>query len=746
MYLLSRPYLQNLHKMDADQLPPETELLPLVSVTNNGKLEVNEKTVTGLVEAIGDHPINVLSIVGGEKQSKTMLTGFFIRYLKASEDGENDWIDSNNDERPLQEIEWKRDGSSPDTPGIWAYHRPFLLDGDDDKVAVILLYTQLVSTERGVLWSEDKTVGNIFGMTLCLSSHVVFNIFRQVDEMTLFGLAAAADKCGEERSEGKDDIRLSFLIRDWPFAEDIPYGAQGGTDVINEKLKIKARQSREEKRSRDLISKYFRENTSAFLLPFPGFTAIAKEFSGSLKELGDGDQFVKLMQEFIEKCNPNAEGGTNFRKDENSDKMTAKGWQSMLEDFAKRTAGLKRQMTLADKLNTKHQLAPREQLQLVNRSSKKYEDVWRKQVKNKPFLAVTELRRIHGIARKQAAGFLQEDIDAEGQVQKAEDLKKKLTKKLDDEVEDKFQELIQRNTEKKRDRVNEITADFLGEFEDCLKEKFPVGKKIEQKAMRSRSKKIINQYIKDFEEDIGYDDDAEDDEDGSFNPVRNLADKFNQVLDIFIENRFSNTNADEESDDFDDSGSTSSSRAQSVLGGRNQHSPQAQRGFDLRRVPRDNEREFPPGRVQDDRRCSAGGSINHGRRDWHEEMRPRQTSNEPRNRRDDPPPRERDYRRDNTNYSDEEDDDRRSDRHRPKRGPSQRSGRPQPPDNYEMDGSPPRPTPRPRQRNLGLSREEAVERSPSDAGSMSSFRTARTYFKDREQKDSASNYLPRNWK
>jgi len=76
--------------------------------------------------------------------------------------------------------------------------------------------------------------------------------------------------------------KLQFLIRDFNFPCDFPFGAEGGRGLLRKVLEITNDQPNELKEIRKQIMKYYKD-TDCFLMPFPGKLVQKAEFSGQLK-------------------------------------------------------------------------------------------------------------------------------------------------------------------------------------------------------------------------------------------------------------------------------------------------------------------------------------------------------------------------------------------------------------------------------------------------------------------------------
>ncbi|CAJ0956295.1 unnamed protein product [Ranitomeya imitator] len=92
-------------------------------------------------------------------------------------------------------------------------------------------------------------------------------------------------------------MSLIFLVRDWSFPYEFPYGAEGGSKFLEKRLKVSENQHEELQNVRKHIHSCF-TNISCFLLPHPGLTvATNPKFDGKLKEIDE--EFIRHLKVFI---------------------------------------------------------------------------------------------------------------------------------------------------------------------------------------------------------------------------------------------------------------------------------------------------------------------------------------------------------------------------------------------------------------------------------------------------------------
>lgn len=94
----------------------------------------------------------------------------------------------------------------------------------------------------------------------------------------------------ESDYEGTPFQKLVFLVRDWSYPYEAPYGAQGGEDLLERRLQVSDTQHEELQQLRLHIRSCF-SSIECFLLPHPGLVvATSPNFDGRI----DGELGVRL--------------------------------------------------------------------------------------------------------------------------------------------------------------------------------------------------------------------------------------------------------------------------------------------------------------------------------------------------------------------------------------------------------------------------------------------------------------------
>lgn len=200
---------------------------------------------------------------------KSFLLDLFLRYLSCTE-GERERGEWVHRERPLEGhcavdcdvagadsggFSW-RGGSQRMTTGCWIWSEPFILPvpggAPGEKMALLILDTQGMFDGE----TSQKLTATIFGLTTMLSSTLIYNVSKQIQEDNLQHLqlfleygrlahdaadtaaarASASAGTGEEPPPAELDAaappppfqHLQFLVRDW---QNFDYEEQDASDA-----------------------------------------------------------------------------------------------------------------------------------------------------------------------------------------------------------------------------------------------------------------------------------------------------------------------------------------------------------------------------------------------------------------------------------------------------------------------------------------------------------------------------------
>ncbi|XP_034952715.1 atlastin isoform X2 [Chelonus insularis] len=237
-----------------------------------------------LQDDVKDRSVVVVSVAGAFRKGKSFLLDFFLRYMASRylKEEKNDlWLGDENE--PLSGFSW-RGGSERDTTGIlmWSKVFPCTLP-NGEKVAIILMDTQGAFDSQ----STVRDCATVFALSTMLSSVQIYNLSQNIQEDDLQHLQLFTEygRLALEKSGSVPFQRLQFLVRDWSYPYEAPYGADGGRKILKRRLEISDRQHPELQSLRKHITSCF-SDISCFLMPHPGLRiATNPKFDGRLSEI-----------------------------------------------------------------------------------------------------------------------------------------------------------------------------------------------------------------------------------------------------------------------------------------------------------------------------------------------------------------------------------------------------------------------------------------------------------------------------
>jgi len=242
--------------------------------------------------------VSVVSVVGAFRTGKSFILSFFLRYLRALEEGKDD----ENDNKKWYEasgslgndgFHWKA-GSERNTTGIWMWSHPFIIN----NVAVLLVDTQGMFDNETTM----KLTASIFALGTLLSSYQIYNVDKMIGEDALQQLGVfteygrvAMDK--SKKGEGKPFQKVEFLVRDWQHyeeEEDVAKMAEE-MDKVLEKV-MSEREAEDLKDTREQINACF-DKISIYGLTHPGFPVTKKSYNGEIDKIEP--VFLRLLDQYV---------------------------------------------------------------------------------------------------------------------------------------------------------------------------------------------------------------------------------------------------------------------------------------------------------------------------------------------------------------------------------------------------------------------------------------------------------------
>lgn len=266
----------------------------IVRPNTEGGFEVDIEAVEKILldVKVKDKPVVVISVPGEVRTGRSFLLSLFLLHLSTIE--VRDWL--RDRDSPLEGFSW-RAGSERHTTGVWLWSEVFLVPGPQgDEVAVLLMDTHgLFDIE-----TTPKDSLNLLMFTALISSVQVYNVASNIHEDHLKYLQPLVE-CAQmvEAETGKKCLfqKMLFLVRDWYFPSEAPFGEKGGKEILNRRLEASSVHTPEQKRLLENIRTAFSQVT-CFLMPYPGRkVAAAASTETCLREMED--DFVLSIKELV---------------------------------------------------------------------------------------------------------------------------------------------------------------------------------------------------------------------------------------------------------------------------------------------------------------------------------------------------------------------------------------------------------------------------------------------------------------
>lgn len=293
------------------------QIVRLDKKSNGLELDIQALQDICLSEKCRERPLCVVSIAGDFRKGKSFMLNFFLRYLyhvskkqqqqesddvgsKVKEkitDLDRDWLGDSQEK--LKGFSW-RGGSKPETTGILIWNDPIIIKRPNgQEVAVLLMDTQGAFDSR-------QTIGQtaiIFALSTLTSSIQIYNVMNNIqeDNLQILDTFLAYGQLVLDESSEKPFQELCFLVRDWRSPRDHPYGAEGGSSLLEEKLQLDNEDiESSDNKTRKRITSCF-EKKKCFLLPFPGERVSVEDgeepFNGEINAMNPN--FVEHLRVFV---------------------------------------------------------------------------------------------------------------------------------------------------------------------------------------------------------------------------------------------------------------------------------------------------------------------------------------------------------------------------------------------------------------------------------------------------------------
>ena len=119
----------------------------------------------------------------------------------------------------------------------------------------------------------------------------------QEDNLQVLEIFTEYGRLALEETDQKPFQKLVFLIRDWSFPYEHPYGLTGGQTLLEKKLAIKENQPTQLQRVRRHIRSCF-SDINCYLMPHPGGkVATNPRFDGRVSDIDF--EFIEYLKHFV---------------------------------------------------------------------------------------------------------------------------------------------------------------------------------------------------------------------------------------------------------------------------------------------------------------------------------------------------------------------------------------------------------------------------------------------------------------
>jgi len=236
---------------------------------------------------IQDKPICIITVAGAMRTGKSFLLDQMLRHLSNKEEPKASGNPSG--------FPWKG-GMRRYTSGVHLWTDPFIVKGaTGEEMAVFLMDTQGTFDHKTTV-KENMTV---FALSTMTSSQLIYNLMHVIreDHLQHLQLFTEYGRLALKTSGTTPFQKLLFLVRDWHYPHDAPFGSEGGQIVLDRLMNTTDEQPLEIRKLREHIISSFTD-LDCFLSPYPG-PKVAEDptFTGNPEEMDP--RFAKYLNEFV---------------------------------------------------------------------------------------------------------------------------------------------------------------------------------------------------------------------------------------------------------------------------------------------------------------------------------------------------------------------------------------------------------------------------------------------------------------
>ncbi|KAM5152125.1 RING finger protein 112-like isoform 1-T2 [Mantella aurantiaca] len=243
------------------QIPPSS--LQLVYTDSDGRLQLDESVVQRcfLDGEVSEYPLCLICVIGEKRRGKTTLLNYILRAFHCLEGHQQ--ISLGKDDEPLAGFEW-RSGADSVTKGIWIWSKPFILERNEEKLAVYVLDTEGSLDIEG----DRETCLKLSALSMLLSSYLIFNVNAclKTTELDYLEMYLHVSELTGASFSLQYLQHLDLLVRDWQDPDCC--GREAARVYLqHESEKLRLRKGSE---YRLLLDTLRSPSVSGFLLPHPG--------------------------------------------------------------------------------------------------------------------------------------------------------------------------------------------------------------------------------------------------------------------------------------------------------------------------------------------------------------------------------------------------------------------------------------------------------------------------------------------
>ncbi|XP_073491632.1 RING finger protein 112-like [Aquarana catesbeiana] len=243
------------------EIPPSA--LQLVYTDGDQRLQLDESVAQRcfLDTEVSEYPLCLICVIGEKRRGKSTLLNYILRALHCLERQQP--VSLGHDEEPLTGFGW-RSGVDSVTKGIWIWSKPFILERNEEKLAVFVLDTEGSLDIEG----DRENCLKLSALSMLLSSHMIFNVNAclKTTELDYLEMYLHVSELTATSFSLQYLQHLDVLVRDWQDPDCCGREA-ARTYLQHESEKLRLRKGSE---YRLLLDTLRSPSISGFLLPHPG--------------------------------------------------------------------------------------------------------------------------------------------------------------------------------------------------------------------------------------------------------------------------------------------------------------------------------------------------------------------------------------------------------------------------------------------------------------------------------------------